>query len=41
VLIKQCGKMGLLDRLLKKLQVKGHKVLIFSQVRSVGARMND
>jgi hypothetical protein len=25
--------MGLLDRLLKQLQARGHKVLIFSQVR--------
>lgn len=32
-LIKQCGKMELLDRLLKRLHAGGHKVLIFSQVR--------
>jgi SNF2 family DNA or RNA helicase len=33
VLAAQSGKMGLLDRLLKQLQARGHKVLIFSQVR--------
>lgn len=33
VLIAQCGKLQLLDRLLTKLKAKGHKVLIFSQVR--------
>ena len=32
VLVEQCGKMALLDRLLKKLRAKGHKVLIFSQM---------
>lgn len=33
-LLKQCGKMALLDRLLRKLKARGHnKVLIFSQVR--------
>eukprot|EP00878_Enallax_costatus_P041488 GHUV01048280.1.p1 GENE.GHUV01048280.1~~GHUV01048280.1.p1 ORF type:complete len:726 (+),score=243.32 GHUV01048280.1:273-2450(+) len=32
VLIEQCGKLALLDRLLKKLHEKGHKVLIFSQM---------
>ncbi|GHP10928.1 class II histone deacetylase complex subunits 2 and 3 [Pycnococcus provasolii] len=31
-LVKQCGKMQLLDRLLKKLKARGHKVLIFSQM---------
>lgn len=31
-LVAQCGKMKLLERILKKLQGK-HKVLIFSQVR--------
>jgi hypothetical protein len=34
VLAVQSGKMGLLDRLLKQLQPRGHKVLIFSQVRT-------
>jgi ATP-dependent DNA helicase len=33
VLLAQSGKLALLDRLLKKLHAKGHKVLIFSQVR--------
>ena len=32
VLVKQCGKLQMLDRLLKKLKAGGHKVLIFSQV---------
>lgn len=32
VLIEQCGKLHLLDRLLKHLRKGGHKVLIFSQV---------
>jgi hypothetical protein len=32
-LVAQCGKMQLLDRILKKLKAGGHKVLIFSQVR--------
>ena len=31
-LVAQCGKMQLLDRLLRRLRVRGHKVLIFSQV---------
>jgi hypothetical protein len=31
-LVEQCGKMQLLDKLLKKLRAGGHKVLIFSQV---------
>lgn len=30
---KQSGKLQLLDRLLKKLKAKGHRVLIFSQVK--------
>ena len=34
-MIEQCGKMALLDRLLKALRKKGHKVLIFSQVGHV------
>lgn len=34
-MIEQCGKMALLDRLLKTLRKKGHKVLIFSQVGSL------
>ena len=34
-MLLQCGKMQLLDRLLKKLHAGGHKVLIFSQVRTV------
>ena len=33
-LVTQCGKMQLLDRLLRMLKAGGHKVLIFSQVRS-------
>ena len=32
-LLAQCGKMQLLDRLLKALKTGGHKVLLFSQVR--------
>ena len=28
-----CGKMFLLDKLLKKLKEKGHRVLVFCQVR--------
>lgn len=32
-LVEQCGKMQLLDRLLTRLHARGHKVLIFSQVR--------
>lgn len=31
-LVAQCGKMQLLDRLMKKLRARGHKVLIFSQM---------
>jgi len=31
-LVEQCGKMKLLDRLMKKLRARGHKVLIFSQM---------
>uniref|UniRef100_A0A7S0RU61 Uncharacterized protein n=1 Tax=Chlamydomonas leiostraca TaxID=1034604 RepID=A0A7S0RU61_9CHLO len=31
-LVRQCGKMALLDRLLKDLRQRGHKVLIFSQM---------
>lgn len=31
-LVKQCGKMQLLERLLTRLKTRGHKVLIFSQV---------
>eukprot|EP01024_Parvocaulis_polyphysoides_P020210 TRINITY_DN19362_c0_g4_i2.p1 TRINITY_DN19362_c0_g4~~TRINITY_DN19362_c0_g4_i2.p1 ORF type:complete len:851 (+),score=164.48 TRINITY_DN19362_c0_g4_i2:299-2554(+) len=31
VLLEQCGKLQLLDRLLDKLFAKGHKVIIFSQ----------
>ena len=30
-LVKQCGKLQLLDRLLTALKARGHKVLIFSQ----------
>jgi len=30
--VEQCGKMRVLDRLLTKLEKKGHKVLIFSQM---------
>lgn len=32
-LVAQCGKMQLLETLLNKLKPRGHKVLIFSQVR--------
>lgn len=32
VLVQQCGKMQVLDRLLTRLHAAGHKVLIFSQV---------
>ena len=31
-LVRDCGKMALLDRLLNRLLPEGHKVLIFSQV---------
>ncbi len=31
-LIENCGKMVLLDKLLKRLQERGSRVLIFSQV---------
>lgn len=34
-LIAQCGKLALLDRLLKKLLPEGHKTLIFSQMTSM------
>lgn len=33
VLLDQCGKLQLLDKLLEKLKANGHKVLIFSQMR--------
>lgn len=32
VLVEQCGKMRLMDRLLNRLHANGHKVLIFSQM---------
>ncbi len=32
-LLEQCGKLQLLDKLLKELRARKHKVLIFSQVR--------
>jgi hypothetical protein len=32
-LVRNCGKMALLDRLLNRLLPEGHKVLIFSQVQ--------
>lgn len=32
VLVEQCGKLALLQRLLDRLKAGGHKVLIFSQV---------
>lgn len=35
VLCEQSGKLALLNRLLKKLHQKGHKVLIFSQVSGI------
>lgn len=35
-LVAQCGKMKLMERILKKLHAGGHKVLIFSQVRRSG-----
>lgn len=31
-MVRDCGKMALLDRLLNRLLPGGHKVLIFSQV---------
>ncbi len=34
-LVNSCGKMILLDKLLKKLKEEGHKVLIFSQMTSM------
>jgi hypothetical protein len=36
VLVQQCGKLALLNRLLIKLRAEGHKVLIFSQVGAGG-----
>jgi SNF2 family DNA or RNA helicase len=38
VLVEQCGKLALLQRLLDRLKAGGHKVLIFSQVRGARAR---
>ena len=35
-LVRDCGKMALLDRLLARLLPAGHKVLIFSQVGALG-----
>lgn len=35
VLVQQCGKMQVLDRLLTRLHAAGHKVLIFSQVQNL------
>lgn len=32
VLVEQCGKLALMQRLLDRLKAGGHKVLIFSQV---------
>jgi ATP-dependent DNA helicase len=34
-LVAQCGKLKLLDRLLKHLKDRGHKVLVFSQMTKV------
>ena len=34
-LVKSCGKLELLSKMLKKLKEQGHRVLIFSQVRTV------
>ena len=34
-LVRDCGKMALLERLLNRLLPEGHKVLIFSQVSAV------
>ena len=36
VMVEQCGKMALLQRLLDRLKAGGHKVLIFSQVGPAG-----
>ena len=33
-LVKACGKLDLLSKMMKKLKAKGHRVLIFSQVLS-------
>ena len=41
VLIKASGKLALLDRLLKKLYVQGHRVLIFSQMTSMISILED
>lgn len=38
-LLTSSGKMVLLDKLLPKLKAQGHKVLLFSQVRT--GRWND
>ena len=32
-LLEQCGKLQLLDRILRRLKANGHKVLIFSQMK--------
>lgn len=37
-LIEACGKLLLLDKLLQRLHERGHRVLIFSQVRYVPGR---
>ena len=37
VLVEQCGKLALLERLLDRLKAGGHKVLIFSQACAAGA----
>ena len=39
-LVENCGKMVLLDKLLKRLKERGHRVLIFSQMTKV-SQMHD
>ena len=33
--VQNCGKMNLLDKLMKKLKARGHRVLVFSQMTKV------
>jgi SWI/SNF-related matrix-associated actin-dependent regulator of chromatin subfamily A member 5 len=37
-LVANCGKLVLLDKLLKKLKERGHRVLVFSQVPPLQCR---
>ena len=37
-MVRQCGKMALLDRMLPLLRKRGHKILIFSQVGAAASQ---